>query len=174
MKTFYKFFVLLSVFTIIQSPIICQEVYYEMPFIIEDDVVKCRRIVVGFNENVIPTDRGITTVDTKVYPVQNVDIKNLLQRLSEQYGTPTIIKSVPRLVWGDTLIENKRTGEISIGPDMSQSFRIDFSLPVPMDSVLNLFRYFPVVKYAEYPVVISPAVFPNDYHFCIRRSMVFT
>lgn len=165
MKPFYKFFVLLSVFTIIQSSLICQEVYYEMPFIITDGVVKCRRIVVGFNENVIPTDRGITNVDTKVYPIQNNDIKNLLERLSELYGTPTIRKSIPRLVWGDTLIINKRTGEISVGPDMSQSFRIDFPMPVPMDSVLSLFKEITVVKYAEYPVVISPAVFPNDYHF---------
>jgi hypothetical protein len=74
--------------------------YYEMPYIIENDVVKCKRLVVGFNENVIPTISGVTTVDTILYPIQNSDIKILLQQLSERYGSATIIKSVPRVGLG--------------------------------------------------------------------------
>ena len=164
MKPFYKF-IFFIVFTSIQYSSYCQDVYYEMPYIFDRGVTKCKRIVVGFKENVISTDRDVEIVDTKLYPIQDNEIKNLLQQLAERYGTPTIIKSVPRLVWGDTLIVNKRTGEISVGPDMSQCFRIDFPVPVPMDSVLNLFRNIVVVKYAEYPVVIKPCVFPDDYYF---------
>jgi thermitase len=165
MKLICTIFVSILVFTLITTSLICQEDYTEPLFVIKDDVVRCRRIVVGFNENVISTTAGITTVDLIKFPIRNNDIKFLLNQLGERYGTPIIRKAIPRLVWGDTLVTDRVTGEVNVVPDMSQSFSIDFPMHVPIDSVISLFRAIPVVKYAEHPVIISSTFLPDDDHF---------
>lgn len=54
---------------------------------------------------------------------------------------------------------------------MSQSFRLDFPIPVPLDSVLYLFRKLPSIKYAEEPVTIAPLVTPNDPYFSSQWNL---
>ncbi len=125
----------------------------------------------AFNQNVIPTTSGVTFVDTSLFPIQNESVKKLLKNLSIKYGYPIIRKTIPRLVWGDTLVTNKRTGAISSVPDMSQNFRFDFPIPVPLDSVLYLFRKLPIVKYAEEPVAIAPLLTPNDPYFSSQWNL---
>jgi thermitase len=162
---------LLTLYCVISIQTYAQEVYTEMPFIIEDGVVKCQRVVVSFNKNVIHTTSGVTIVDTSIFPIKDENVKNILKELSFKYGYPIIRKTIPRLVWGDTLVTNKRTGEILKVPDMSQNFRLDFPIPVPLDSVLYIFNELPAVKYAEQPVSITPSYTPSDPYFSSQWNL---
>lgn len=169
MKKFYE--ILVSIIFLSSFQLLAQEVYSEMPFTVDNGVVNCRRIVVAFKQNVIPTTSGVTIVDTASFSIQDASVKKLFRELSFKYGYPTIRKTIPKLVWGDTLVTNKRTGIISSVPDMSQSFRLDFPIPVPLDSVLYLFRKLPSIKYAEEPVTIAPLVTPNDPYFSSQWNL---
>jgi hypothetical protein len=108
MKKLYK--ILIPILYFISFPSLAQEFFSEMPIIIDDGVVKCKRIVVAFNQNVIPTTSGISIVDTSTFPIKDESVKELLKELSYKYGWPIIRKTIPKLVWGDTLVTNKRTG----------------------------------------------------------------
>ncbi len=134
-----------------------QNIISEAPLFVENGVLKSTRITVAFNQNVISTESGVTLVDTLRHPIRNTGVKALLRLLSTRYGPFTIRKIIPRAVWGDTLVRNKRNGRFSRVPDLSQSFSIAFSQPMPIDSVENLLRALPAVKYAERPVSIGLA-----------------
>jgi len=69
MKKFYE--ILVSILFLSSFQLFAQEVYSEMPFIVDNGIVKCKRIVVAFNQNVIPTTSGVTVVDTSRFPIQD-------------------------------------------------------------------------------------------------------
>ncbi len=161
MKTLLLLFAIVG-FLLVSQWAYAQEVYSEMPIIAEGGVLKCKRVVIAFNRNVIPTTAGTRIVDTARFPIQDVAVKTLLRQLSAHYGVPTIRKTIPRLIWGDTLVVNRRTGFISRVQDMSQNFAVDFPVPVPLDSVLTIFRELPCVRYAEQPISVHPLITPND------------
>jgi hypothetical protein len=48
-------------------------VYSEVPFIVEDGTLKCARVIVAFNRNVLPTERGTVDVDLMRHPIQDRD-----------------------------------------------------------------------------------------------------
>ena len=139
---------------------------YEMPFVNDNGITKCRRVVVGFKNLVILTPAGIDTVNTAIYKIKNNSFESILNQLNDKYGNTKIIKRIPDAVWGDTVIVNKNTGKVVNTVDLSQSFSIDFPKPVPLDSIIEVFKKLLIVKYAEPPLVISPlSTTPNDTYF---------
>lgn len=160
-RFFSVIFFLLSVFLRSNS----QPLFSEVPFVREGGVVKCTRVVVAFNQNVFPTTRGVTLVDTTRFPVQHQGLRTFLRSLQLRYGTPAIRKTFPNAIWGDTLATSRRTGRRIRVRDLSQNFTFDFPVAVPLDSVLNAFRSLPIVRYAEEPISVRPLVDPNDYFY---------
>lgn len=142
-----------------------QDVYSEAIMFSENGILKSTRIVVGFKENVIPTDQGVDTVDLEMYSIMNQDVQELVDDLTAIYGPIVIRKTIPDAVWGDTLVQNIRTGEWVSLLDMSQSFRFDFSTAVPIDSIIELFRAMPVVEYADRPICVMSLLDPNDPYY---------
>ncbi|MFA3784085.1 S8 family serine peptidase, partial [Melioribacteraceae bacterium 4301-Me] len=90
------------------------------------------------------------------------EFRNFLNRLKNQYGEFSLLKAVPDAIWGDTLKTNKRTKQIARVVDLSQIYKIDFSKPVPIDSVVNYLKSFPRVLYAEGPIITYTTLTPND------------
>ncbi len=142
-----------------------QFVQSEVPIVLEDGVVKAKRITVSFNENVIPTNRGTSTVDISQYPIINTQVSTLMSALTMRFGTPVIRKSIPSVLWGDTLVLNRRTQQLVRVPEMSQLFTMDFPTLVPLDSVIGLFAALPCVEYAHKPISIVGDIVPNDTYF---------
>lgn len=144
---------------------LAQEILSEMPYTMENGVLMCRRIIVSFNANVIDAPKGTTIVDVQKVPINEPEVAALIDLLSSSYGAPTIRKTMPHLVWGDTIVVNKRTGQPAIVPDMSQEFAFDFPAPVPLFATLEQFKSIEVVEYAEAPISIRLELDPNDQYY---------
>ncbi len=53
--------------------------------------------------------------------------KNYLIKLEKKYGPYEISKLVPKAIWGDTVVINRRSGELISTPDWSQVIKIVFA-----------------------------------------------
>ncbi|WP_290661937.1 S8 family serine peptidase [Ignavibacterium sp.] len=117
-------------------------------------------ITFKFKIKMVELRRGEENVDrTKI---QSTAFKNLLNGLENQYGSFVIKKSIPDVMWGDTIGINKRTGQSVRINDLSQIYRIIFNNPVPIDQVVNQLKTSSEVEYAEGPIVGYLTISPND------------
>lgn len=99
-----------------------------------------------FKYKMVDMNRGEVNVSENkiLYPA----FRQLLSSLRNQYGNFVIKKSIPDVIWGDTIGVNKRTNQTVIVNDLSQIYRIIFSNPVPTEQVVNILKSHSNVKYA--------------------------
>ena len=73
---------------LICSHTIARPLYEHGPIEVDNGIAKTKYIIVGFKQRVIDTDVGVALVDTNRYPILDMNLKSLLQRLSigEQEG----------------------------------------------------------------------------------------
>ncbi len=113
-----------------------------------------------FKYKMADLNRGEVIVNENkiLYPA----FRQLLNSLRNQYGNFVIKKSVPDVIWGDTIGVNKRTNQTVIVNNLSQIYRIIFNNPVPTDQVANILKTHSNVKYAEGPIIAYLTIPPND------------
>jgi subtilisin family serine protease len=146
----------------LRTTCLAQDVLTESAYSMDHGVLMCRRVIVSFNRNVIDAQIGTEIIDTRETPIQDEDVGKLIDNLAALYGTPTIRKTMPHLVWGDTIVINRRTGQPTSVPDMSQEFAFDFPQHIPLFETIEQFNALSAVKYAEPPIQIRLTITPND------------
>jgi hypothetical protein len=99
--------------------------------------------------------------------------KDFLRILKKQYGEFAITKAVANVEWGDTLKINKRTKQIVKVPDLSQIYKINFSKPVAVDSVVSLIKTRSDIVFAEGPIIAYLTLTPNDPEYTVGSQWAY-
>lgn len=133
-------------------------------YYIKDRIIYSDAVVLEFNANVIPLNKGISIADFNNINPNYLNIKKLFSQLEQQYGEIKIEKVIPNTVWGDNR-ENESKKSSSRIHDFSQLFYIHFSNPVPLDSIINLFEIIPEVEFAHGPIIYEYNNSPNDFYY---------
>lgn len=113
-----------------------------------------------FKNKMVEMNRGEVIVSEN--KILYSDFKQLLSNLRNQYGNFVIKKTVPNVVWGDSLGINKRTNQTVRINDLSQIYRIIFNNPVPTQQVINVLQTNANIEYAEGPIIAYLTISPND------------
>lgn len=142
-----------------------ENVYSEGNFYTKDGLIYSDAIVIKFKENVIPLTKGVISATKDQINVSYSDIKQLISNLEMKYGKLGIERQIPDAVYGDTQKRHKITGKFVQTKDFSQLFTLRFSNPVPLDSILNVFKETPEVEYAHQPVIYKYHYEPNDPYY---------
>ena len=120
-------------------------------------------IKLKFNKNVIRLPKEEITVELN--QISDHKVKDYLVKLKKKHGNYEISKLVPEANWGDTLVLNRRSGELISIPDWSQVIKIRLANLVPIDSILNDLSNQSFVEYAEEPIQSYIMIEPNDNMF---------
>lgn len=123
-----------------------RDIYLDSRQVRYSDLVKIK-----FKYPVVNTVRGQREFHFGDIPKEFSNVLQSLQLLQAKWGRFRMEKIYPDVLWGENLVTNKRTGEVSIGPDFSQAMRLKFERMVPIDSICAWFRLQPFIMWAEPP-----------------------
>jgi hypothetical protein len=141
------------------------EIYTETDVYLENNIAYANLINIKFRENVIDLPVSKRIADLNDIPVDYVNLRNALMKLTKRFGNFVLIKRIPAAKYGDTLRVNNLTGKLERVPDFSQWFSIKFDFLFPVDSVINILKNERVIKYAAYPIMIQTFAERNDPKF---------
>lgn len=117
-------------------------------------------IKLKFNDNILRLPEG--EIKVELIHISNKEAQNYLIKLEKKYGKYEMSKLVPEANWGDTLVINRRSGELIKIPDWSQLVKINFENLVPIDSIITDLNKQSYVEYAEEPIQGYTMIEPND------------
>jgi hypothetical protein len=168
MKTRYILLICLTITVLMSSMLFGQLIQINEPNMVSEGNIYenpggtrySELVTFKFKYKMANMNRGevIVSENKILYPA----FRQLLSSLRNQYGNFVIKKSVPDVIWGDTIGVNKRTNQTVIVNDLSQIYRITFSNPVPTEQVANILKTHSNVKYAEGPIIAYLTISPND------------
>jgi thermitase len=148
------------------TPIINPRMHSECSFYYDKNgILYGDGIQVKFNVRMFNALTNNQFADVKDLNSEFSHTKDLLLSLNNSFGPLTIIKMVPRAMWGDTVGVNHISGKAVRIRDLSQLYMIRFASPVPVDSVAMEFQRLGEVQAASQPVSVFLDDQPNDPSF---------
>lgn len=115
-----------------------------------------------FNAPVVAVPRGTEALELTDIAGEYGTVRQALLALEAAYGSFTMAKRYPDVLWGETSIVDPRTGHLLSIADLSQWIEIGFDAPVPLADVAALLKAIPEVQFVDAPYVYHLDAEPSD------------
>ena len=106
--------------------------------------------------------------------ITNLEVKDFLKKIESKHGKFILSKITSFKVFEDTLVRNKRTGEMVKIPNWSNVYRLLFDNLVPVDIITSELRKLKFIEYAESPFQAFSAIEPNDDKYVNGNNWAFS